>query len=97
MSTASKITLASTTLGAISIVFLVHYGQKAEQAVRCSLGTIRSCANNQQTMHAGVVRDMERQRIKREREADFEMQRDLEEEYRKVQLVSESSGTSEKP
>ena len=38
-------------------------------------------------MHAGVVRDMEQQRIKRERQLDFEVQRDLEEEYRKVQQV----------
>lgn len=40
-----------------------------------------------QAMHAGVVRDMEQQKIKRERQADFEMQRALEEEYRKVQQV----------
>jgi len=42
-------------------------------------------------MHAGVVRDMEQQRIKRERLADFEMQRQLEQEYKKVQSVHESS------
>jgi len=40
-------------------------------------------------MHAGVVRDMEQQRIKRERQADFEMQMQLEKEYRKVQTVSD--------
>lgn len=40
-------------------------------------------------MHAGVERDMERQRVKRERQADFEMQRRLEEEYRKIQTVSD--------
>lgn len=39
-------------------------------------------------MHAGVVRDMEQQRIKQERREDFEMQRKLEEEYRKIQSVS---------
>lgn len=38
-------------------------------------------------MHAGVVRDMEQQRVKRERQADFEMQRELEGEYKKVQTV----------
>ena len=38
-------------------------------------------------MHAGVIRDMEQQRIKKERQADFEMQRVLEEEYRKIQSV----------
>ena len=42
-------------------------------------------------MHQGVIRDMEQQRVKRERQADFEMQRQLEEEYRKVQNVSDSS------
>jgi protein PET117 len=40
-------------------------------------------------MHEGVIRDMEQQRIKRERQLDFEMQRQLEEEYRKVQHVSD--------
>lgn len=44
-----------------------------------------------QAMHAGVVRDMEQQRIKRERQADFEMQRKLEEEYKKVQTVHDST------
>jgi len=38
-------------------------------------------------MHAGVVRDMEQQRVKKERQADFDMQRALEEEYKKVQKV----------
>ena len=41
-------------------------------------------------MHAGVIRDMEQQRVKRERQLDFEMQRRLEEEYRKVQTVTSS-------
>ena len=38
-------------------------------------------------MHAGVLRDIEQQRVKKERQADFEMQRALEKEYRKVQEV----------
>lgn len=38
-------------------------------------------------MHAGVIRDMEQQRVKKERQADFEIQRRMEEEYRKVQHV----------
>ncbi len=38
-------------------------------------------------MHAGVVRDMEQQRVKKARQADFDMQRALEEEYKKVQKV----------
>ena len=40
-------------------------------------------------MHAGVLRDMEQQRVKKERQADFEMQKALEEEYRKVQHVND--------
>lgn len=40
-------------------------------------------------MHQGVIRDMEQQRIKRERQLDFELQRQLEEEYRKVQNVGD--------
>lgn len=38
-------------------------------------------------MHAGVVRDMEQQRIKRERQLDFDMQRALEAEYKQTQSV----------
>lgn len=34
MSTASKVTLGMTALSTIGIVVFVHYGQKAEQAVR---------------------------------------------------------------
>ena len=41
-------------------------------------------------MHQGVIRDLEQQRIKKERQLDFEMQRRLEEEYRKVQTVSDA-------
>lgn len=44
-------------------------------------------------MHAGVERDVEKQRIKRERQADFEMQKRLEEEYRKIQTVSDGRST----
>ncbi|KAL6714053.1 hypothetical protein ACLMJK_008547 [Lecanora helva] len=76
MSTASKLTLAGTTLGAIGIVVLVHYQQQSEKAA----------------MHAGVIRDIEQQRVKKERQADFEMQKALEEEYRKVQNVHDDSG-----
>ena len=36
---------------------------------------------------------MEQQRLKRERQLDFEMQRSLEAEYRKVQSVSDGSET----
>jgi len=42
-------------------------------------------------MHQGVVRDMEQQRIKRERQLDFDMQRELEAEYKKAQTVRDST------
>ncbi|EMF14463.1 uncharacterized protein SEPMUDRAFT_140215 [Sphaerulina musiva SO2202] len=75
MSTAAKLTLGGTILGTIGIVVLVHRQQKVDQAL----------------MHAGVIRDMEQQKVKRERQADFEMQRQLEEEYKKLQSVSDST------
>ena len=40
-----------------------------------------------QAMHAGVIRDVEQQRVKKERQADFDMQQALEKEYKKVQQV----------
>jgi protein PET117 len=40
-------------------------------------------------MHAGVIRDIEQQRVKKQRLADFELQRALEREYRKAQEVRE--------
>ncbi|AEO64669.1 uncharacterized protein THITE_18434, partial [Thermothielavioides terrestris NRRL 8126] len=79
MSRASKLTLLGTSLFALSTVVLVHYQQKAEQ----------------EAMHQGVIRDMEQQRLKRERQADFDQQRALEAEYRKEQTVRESSGAGE--
>jgi protein PET117 len=42
-------------------------------------------------MHAGVLRDMEQQRIRRERQLDFDMQKSLEEEYRKLQNVENTT------
>lgn len=49
-----------------------------------------------QFLHAGVIRDVENQERKRqaqlERKADFEMQKQLEAEYRKIQHVSEDKG-----
>ncbi|EGE00165.1 hypothetical protein TMEN_9809 [Trichophyton mentagrophytes] len=74
MSRASKVTLGVTSLVTAGIVYFVHWSQESERLA----------------MHAGVERDMEQQRIKRERQADFEMQRRLEEEYKKIQTVSDS-------
>ncbi|CAN9337649.1 unnamed protein product [Alternaria alternata] len=80
MSRASQITLATTCVTAIGTVAFVHWSQKADKAA----------------MHMGVIRDFEQQRIKRERQADFEMQRELEKEYLKYQTVSDG-GPAEPP
>ncbi|PYH86919.1 hypothetical protein BO82DRAFT_350023 [Aspergillus uvarum CBS 121591] len=81
MSRASKLTLAATGLGTAGIVYFVHWAQEQEKA----------------SMHKAVELDMEKQRVRQERQADFEMQKALEEEYRKLQKVSpsldEPSGT----
>jgi protein PET117 len=42
-------------------------------------------------MHAGVLRDMEQQRIRRERQLDFDMQKALEQEYKKLQTVQDTT------
>lgn len=42
-------------------------------------------------MHQGVVRDMEQQRIKKERQLDFDIQKALEEEYKRGQTVRETT------
>ncbi|KAG7006924.1 hypothetical protein G7Y79_00012g032600 [Physcia stellaris] len=76
MSRAAKLTLAGTSAMAAGIVYFVHFQQKSEKAA----------------MHAGVIRDIEQQRVKKERQADFEMQKALEEEYRKVQTVRDGGG-----
>ena len=75
MSTASKVALAGTILGTIGIVGFVHWAQVNEKAA----------------MHAGVIRDEEQQRVKKERQADFDMQRQLEQEYLKSQSVHDST------
>ncbi|EPE34717.1 hypothetical protein GLAREA_10411 [Glarea lozoyensis ATCC 20868] len=80
MSRAAKLTLAGTSLFAASTVFFVHYSQRAEKTA----------------MHAGVVRDMQNQAAKRERQLDFEMQRAMEEEYKKIQSVHDSTEVPEK-
>ena len=100
MSLAAKLTLAGTSLGAIGIVYLVHYQQQAEKAVRIPIYILdfdyTLLTLYLQAMHAGVIRDLEQQRIKKERQADFEMQRALEEEYRKVQSVHDGAGGGQK-
>jgi protein PET117 len=43
-------------------------------------------------MHEGVIRDAERQKVKRERTLELEEQQRLQKEYEKVQPVSKSTG-----
>lgn len=50
-----------------------------------------------QAMHKGVERDMEKQRIRQERQAEFEMQKRLEEEYLKIQTVHSTTGDQKTP
>lgn len=95
MSTASKVTFLTTLVGTAGIVAFVHWAQTAEKAVSHAAFHFRQgivqLTYMSQAMHAGVVRDMEHQRIKRERQADFEMQRQLELEYKKTQNVHDST------
>lgn len=79
MSTASKLTLATTLTTTIGIIAFVHWAQKSEKAA----------------MHAGVIRDEDNQRRKKaeqeERRLDFEMQKQLQQEYLKTQTVHDST------
>jgi protein PET117 len=98
MSRASKLTLAATGLGTAGIVYFVHWAQENDRAV-CTrtvflYGDILTVYSVIQAMHRGVERDMEKQRIRQERQAEFEMQKRLEQEYLKLQTVhSTTDGT----
>ncbi|CAI6099616.1 hypothetical protein V2G26_000550 [Clonostachys chloroleuca] len=74
MSRASKMTMVGSGLFAGATIVFVHFQQKAEK----------------EAMHQGVVRDIEQQRIKAERQLDFDMQRALEAEYKRDQNVRSS-------
>ncbi|KAJ5121118.1 uncharacterized protein N7515_009079 [Penicillium bovifimosum] len=78
MSRASKFTLAATGLATMGIVSFVHWAQEADRAA----------------MHKGVERDMEKQRVRLERQAEFEMQKALEQEYLKLQTVHSTTDDS---
>ncbi|RGP62340.1 cytochrome c oxidase assembly protein [Fusarium sporotrichioides] len=80
MSQTSKLTLLGTSLLTVGTVVAVHYQQKFEK----------------EAMHEGVVRDMEQQRVKRERQLDFDMQKQLEAEYKREQTVHDSIAAAEK-
>ena len=111
MSRASKLTLLGTSLFALATVAFVHHQQEAEQAVRLSLFLslslllvldilnteypLTSHFADKQAMHQGVIRDIEQQRIKRERQLDFAMQQELEAEYKKEQSVRDSANLEE--
>lgn len=47
-------------------------------------------------MHEGVVRDVEQQRLKKERQLDFDTQRALEAEYRREQSVRDTTVPADK-
>ncbi|KAL1853138.1 hypothetical protein VTK73DRAFT_9077 [Phialemonium thermophilum] len=79
MSRASKLTLLGTSLFAATTVIFVHFQQAAEK----------------EAMHQGVIRDLEQQRIKRERQLDFDMQRALEADYKKEQSVRDSTADAD--
>jgi len=72
MSRTSKATLGIVSAVTAVIIIAVHNTQRVEQ----------------ENLHAGVIRDEERQRLKKERALDFEMSAKLKEEYEKVQPVS---------
>lgn len=98
MSRASKLTLAATGLGTAGIVYFVHWAQENDRAVRTgsllSVDDILMIYSVTQAMHKGVERDMEKQRIRQERQAEFELQKRLEQEYLKLQTVhSTTDGT----
>lgn len=69
MSTRAKMTLAIVTLITVCTVVSVHYTQAAER----------------KTMHYGVVKDAERQRVKRERMLELRTQQMLQQEYERIQ------------
>ncbi|KAK9476485.1 hypothetical protein V1514DRAFT_336746 [Lipomyces japonicus] len=71
MSTASKVTLATVSVLTVGIIYGVHYIQELEQ----------------QTMYQGVVKDVERQRIKKDRIDELLLQQRLQKEYESVQPV----------
>ncbi|KAH8200798.1 hypothetical protein TruAng_005035 [Truncatella angustata] len=95
MSTKSKLTLLGTSLFAVTTVVFVHFQQKWEGDSR-----LKNHANPSrltQAMHQGVIRDMEQQRIKKERQLDFDMQKALEQEYKKEQSVQQNLAELEPP
>jgi len=48
-------------------------------------------------MHQGVIRDVEQPRVKKERMLEFEMHRELEEQYKKLQNVRDGGAIDDDP
>ncbi|RKF57420.1 putative cytochrome c oxidase assembly protein [Golovinomyces cichoracearum] len=94
MSLASKLTLAGTSIFALGTIVFVHYAQKAEKDVMSPLFLIVDVDLNQ-AMHQGVIRDLESQRLKKERQLEFDHQRILETEYKKLQNVNDHDRSNE--
>ncbi|BFZ64448.1 hypothetical protein YB2330_005594 [Saitoella coloradoensis] len=78
MSTKSKITFFTTVAVTAGVVYGVHWLQKTEQ----------------QQMHAGVLRDAERMRVRKERELELIAQQELQKQYEKVQTVTRDESES---
>jgi len=87
MSRASKATLLAVTLATCSTIYFVHRYQAEEKAVKVPIGPLLIA----KSMHEGVLRDAERQRVKRERVLELEEQQRLQKEYEKVQPVGRKS------
>ena len=88
MSRASKATLLASLIATGSTIYFVHKYQFDEKAVDSpSIPNLLL-----QNMHEGVIRDAERQRIKRERILELEEQQRLQKEYEKVQPVKRDIG-----
>jgi protein PET117 len=87
MSRASKITLLAVTMATCSTIYFVHKYQADEKAVSTVMAKLTF-----KTMHEGVLRDAERQRIKRERVMELEEQQRLQKEYERLQPVGRKSG-----
>ncbi|KAM9885872.1 cytochrome c oxidase assembly protein, partial [Verticillium dahliae] len=85
MSRASKLTLMGTSFFALGTIIMVHFQQRSEKQASANWRV------SAQAMHQGVLRDMEQQRVKRERQLDFDLQRALEQEYKREQTVRDST------
>jgi len=84
--------LSSFSLPSLSLINSPQHDHTTTQTPQ--LACIPTLIPRVQAMHEGVIRDMEQQRIKRERQLDFDMQRALEAEYKKEQTVRVSDGTT---